>query len=431
MEIIDFFQGLESDASLFILIVAVVSFLMGILILWLLLGSRIRRLRRALKASDQELNKANEEIKGLKDRIQTLEDEAERLKYDLHESKVKADRLETERTQFYNESFQLKDSLEMSKNAQARLDEELEAKKIEIINLESTNEQLLKQIEFLEEQLEKDDAKTDDLAQMQSVFIATKQRLDALEDRLHSVEQENVLLKQSLYTQAPATQDVPNNGPLESSVLIDKTDNTVKPVLPSEIDTGLVEEEPEFSIQDEKPGINRKIDLTEYDKDNLTLIEGIGPFLEKKLNEVGIFSFAQLAALNEQDIVQLTRAIGHIPGRIEQDNWVGQAANLKNSQIEDSGTLSRSVSFSVPEPEDLTVIEGIGPQLQTILKEAGINNWNDLAETDDEQLTSILIAAGPGYRIVDTSSWPAQAQLALKGEWELLREYREEVNDSN
>ena len=65
-----------------------------------------------------------------------------------------------------------------------------------------------------------------------------------------------------------------------------------------------------------------------YQKDDLTKIEGIGPFIEKKLNEVGITSFHQLATMDQSEIDRVTAAIQFFPGRIERDNWVGQAKGL-------------------------------------------------------------------------------------------------------
>lgn len=422
MEIVDFFQGLDTEASNFILIVAIASFLLGAIVLWLLQGARIIKLRRALKKSEKELEKANNDIKGLQAEIKKLQDTIERLKYDLHEAKVKADRLEMERSKFYNETLLLKEKLENAQLETLQVKKDLESLEEEQHKLSNEIEQHLQQIAFLEERIEKDDSQTNNLAQMQSVFNATKQRLESMEDRIFRLEQENSVLKNQIHSAGNGIQG-------DNSVLIvDSVDNTVKPVLISEMDTGTIEEEPEIKIQDEKPGLNKRIDINEYDKDDLTKIEGIGPFLEKKLNDNGFFSYEQIAALDDEDIISVTRIIGHIPGRIEQDNWVQQAQELAQNKTTNFQVARRTVeNFS---PDDLTVIEGIGPKISSILKEAGIKNWQDLAETDDEQLNAILLAAGPAYKIIDTSSWPAQAQLALKGEWDLLREYREELNGS-
>ena len=56
-------------------------------------------------------------------------------------------------------------------------------------------------------------------------------------------------------------------------------------------------------------------------------IEGIGPFIEMRLNDIGIFTFEQVSMLNEESISLITDAIQFFPGRIEKDDWVGQAAS--------------------------------------------------------------------------------------------------------
>ena len=63
-------------------------------------------------------------------------------------------------------------------------------------------------------------------------------------------------------------------------------------------------------------------------KDQLTLINGIGPYIEQKLNEIGIYNFDQISRLQIKDIRILTTLIDFFPGRIERDNWVAQAKEL-------------------------------------------------------------------------------------------------------
>lgn len=63
-------------------------------------------------------------------------------------------------------------------------------------------------------------------------------------------------------------------------------------------------------------------------KDNLKLIEGLGPAFEKKLNAAGITSFAQLAALSADDLVNLEANAGIKAAKVEKDKWIEQAAAL-------------------------------------------------------------------------------------------------------
>ncbi len=61
--------------------------------------------------------------------------------------------------------------------------------------------------------------------------------------------------------------------------------------------------------------------------DDLKLISGVGPVLEKKLHGFGVTQFAQVAAFSKKDIDALDEALS-FKGRIERDDWLTQAAKL-------------------------------------------------------------------------------------------------------
>lgn len=61
--------------------------------------------------------------------------------------------------------------------------------------------------------------------------------------------------------------------------------------------------------------------------DDLKKISGVGPVLEKKLHDFGVTKFEQVAAFKKDDIERLDEAL-NFKGRIERDDWVGQAKKL-------------------------------------------------------------------------------------------------------
>ncbi len=63
-------------------------------------------------------------------------------------------------------------------------------------------------------------------------------------------------------------------------------------------------------------------------KDDLKKIHGIGPGLEKQLNNQGIVSYRQIAELSPRDVERLETTVIKFPGRILRDNWIGQAKAL-------------------------------------------------------------------------------------------------------
>ena len=72
-----------------------------------------------------------------------------------------------------------------------------------------------------------------------------------------------------------------------------------------------------------------------------------------------------------------------------------------------------------PVPDDLTVIEGIGPKISALLQAAGITTFAKLAATETSQIQQILTAAG--LRLADPSTWAEQARLAAGGDLEGLQ----------
>ncbi len=68
--------------------------------------------------------------------------------------------------------------------------------------------------------------------------------------------------------------------------------------------------------------------------DDLKLISGVGPVLEKKLNDFGVTQFAQIASFKKADIEKLDEGL-NFKGRIVRDEWVKQAKALAKGGAEE------------------------------------------------------------------------------------------------
>ena len=62
--------------------------------------------------------------------------------------------------------------------------------------------------------------------------------------------------------------------------------------------------------------------------DDLTRIKGLGPKLATQLHELGVTSFAQIAAWDEAEIDRIDALLGRFQGRIRRDDWQSQARLL-------------------------------------------------------------------------------------------------------
>lgn len=81
-----------------------------------------------------------------------------------------------------------------------------------------------------------------------------------------------------------------------------------------------------YGVRKEERGMEVTFRSPGY-RDDLTLIDGIGATLQKKLNKLGITSFKQIADLTEQDIEKINKQLS-FKGRIEREGWVAQARKL-------------------------------------------------------------------------------------------------------
>lgn len=68
-------------------------------------------------------------------------------------------------------------------------------------------------------------------------------------------------------------------------------------------------------------------------RDNLQLIKGIGPAIEKTLNEMGIFRYQQIAGMSEYDVDRIAQRLKGLHSRIYREDWIGQARELDTRNL--------------------------------------------------------------------------------------------------
>ena len=79
-------------------------------------------------------------------------------------------------------------------------------------------------------------------------------------------------------------------------------------------------------------------------------------------------------------------------------------------------------------PDDLIIIEGIGPRISGVLKNNGVKTFAQLAAMQPAEIKAILNAVDERLgRIADPSSWPEQAALAARGDLEGLQKLQDSL----
>ena len=430
----NYFDGFDTTDSYIILIILFGAFLFGMLVGYLLRTGKVIRLKREVKDLKKKLAELEAQIEALKEQIDLRDADLKKASFDLEERDAKIGRLEKEKNKLYNEVYSLNSDIEKLQASNKTYTTTVEDLQDQILGLKTKNISLGKEVE-------KDEEEINEFAQFQSTFNATRKRLESLEGKIVKLEEENDKLKE----QVEDLQDQQIQ-PLELEVSEESevTDRSISESKTEDIEedgadlnqttTGqkikLEDLEPEKDTVElfvpEKRVLQEKILVEETERDDLTRIDGIGPFLEKKLNEIGILTYIQIARFDQAMIDEVTKKIGYFEGRIEKDDWVGQAAKLHEQKLENPFDFAVEKSTATVE-DDLKIIEGVGPKIEQLLKDAGLLSLQQVAETEVGQLRDILEAAGDRYRIHDPGTWPAQARLAANGEWELLKEYKDEL----
>jgi NADH-quinone oxidoreductase subunit E len=73
----------------------------------------------------------------------------------------------------------------------------------------------------------------------------------------------------------------------------------------------------------------------EGEPDDLQQISGIGPGIEKILHELGIYHFRQIAEFTPDNVAWVNQRL-RFKGRIEREDWIGQARRLATGETIDS-----------------------------------------------------------------------------------------------
>ena len=80
-----------------------------------------------------------------------------------------------------------------------------------------------------------------------------------------------------------------------------------------------------------------------------------------------------------------------------------------------------------PTKDSLKKIEGIGPKIEKLLNARDITTFKGLAKAKQSLLQEILQEAGSRYKMHDPTTWPEQAALAAKGQWDELKTLQDEL----
>ncbi|NND32081.1 MAG: hypothetical protein HKN76_05770, partial [Saprospiraceae bacterium] len=156
-------------------------------------------------------------------------------------------------------------------------------------------------------------------------------------------------------------------------------------------------------------------------EDDLKIVEGIGPKTEQLLHNSGIHTWRQLGNTSVPQLQSILDKAGDRFQLLNPGTWPKQARMAAEGQwiklreyqdylvggVEPDGEVPSSTESSSDvqyimgkriRQDDLTVIEGIGPKIQSLLGDNGVDTWFKLAQSSSARLQEILNSAGDRYR---------------------------------
>lgn len=456
-----YFQELTTQESLIFIAFCLGAFLFGLLFGVILRGRKVRRLKRELKKKDRQIAELQETISQHDEQIALKEADLKKAAYDLNQAQLAADRYEQEKNDLHKQVYQLRNELDKNQESGAGYGATLDELNDQILGLKTRNQELqtkLRQTEggdpsaemkALQQQVAYLKQRNEELQQQLEGSggedaEAAQVRIQALQQQVQYLKQQNTELAAKKSAPTPPAGDGQRIKMLEAQVKQLQAENDrlqtdltqMRNSTPAAARTTTASEEKTDDLPEPeprvKPGITQDIFASDramlraQEGDDLSLIDGIGPFLEKKLNDVGVTTYKQMADWSAADIARITKQIQYFEGRIEKDNWVGQAKILRDTPTRDLPKKpAESLGVDVNQGDDLKVVEGIGPKIEAILKSAGITTLAELAKADPADLEMMLTQADARYRMHEATTWPAQARLAANGDWDVLEDYQE------
>ena len=88
---------------------------------------------------------------------------------------------------------------------------------------------------------------------------------------------------------------------------------------------------------------------------------------------------------------------------------------------------ARAAGFTIKGADDLTIIEGVGPKINELMKTHGVNTFADLAKSSLPNLQKVLDAGGPHFRLANPETWPRQARFVVDNRWSELKAFQDQM----
>jgi len=167
--------------------------------------------------------------------------------------------------------------------------------------------------------------------------------------------------------------------------------------------------------------------------DDLTMINGIDEFTQKKLNALGIFTYRQISNIDSEASDEVNDSLELLPEKIVELAWTQQAITMlelkgvdkSSSKLEEEDAVVDLSASQIKwaqigeagdrKSDDLTLIKGINAETQKKLKVLGIRTFDQISKMDKETAEAVNGALGLMPGRVSKMMWTEQAKTLMNG----------------
>jgi chromosome segregation ATPase len=403
------------------------------------LKAQVDNLSTKLAWSESEKNKltasldaANSEVNNLKNEITEKQNALVMQQAEIEQLQSKAESLELENALAAERIESLREQLQSGDSASAEQSDRIERLHAELNKVKSDNSILLNEKEKLNASLADLNNKFQDSENMLSEYSALsdamKAEYDNLQDELNKIKEEH---SSTAITATTLQTDFENlnkeNAALKNSIedfeaqiesLYGELENNEIAIRAlqegnGELLTEMISlenaeannyqdaEKALLQLQNEKAALERSV--VELIKENEEMIENMSKIYETEVIE-------KEASVNPVQIED------EVEADIEEKTEIS-ATVISDAEVDNDDVI----------PDDLKLVEGIGPKIQELLYNSGIKTFQRLSKTPVEHIRRILVLAGDRFAVHDPKSWPEQAKLAAESKWDDLKTFQEHL----
>jgi predicted flap endonuclease-1-like 5' DNA nuclease len=119
--------------------------------------------------------------------------------------------------------------------------------------------------------------------------------------------------------------------------------------------------------------------------------------------------------------------LGRMLGKGTTEVVTAAAAPVRTSDGIDYAA-ARAAGYLISGPDNLEIIEGIGPKIAHLMRSNGVVTFARLAGMSIPALQAILDKGGTRFSVANPQTWAEQAALAAANRWADLRRLQDELD---